>query len=48
MANGRRNRKIIISLENEDGATLVGFFEKFYVRPFEDSKKLEKLDWSPI
>ena len=48
VANGRRNRKIIISLENEDEATLVGFFEKFYVRPLEDSQKLEELDWSPI
>ena len=48
VANGRRNKKIIISLENEDGATLVGFFEKFYVRPLEDSQKLEELDWSPI
>ncbi|RVW85287.1 Transposon TX1 uncharacterized 149 kDa protein [Vitis vinifera] len=58
MANGRRNRKYIKSLENERGLVLNNaesiteeillYFEKLYANPIGESWSIEGLDWSPI
>ncbi|RVW66273.1 hypothetical protein CK203_065986 [Vitis vinifera] len=58
VANGRRNRKYIKSLENERGLVLNNavsiteeillYFEKLYANPIGESWSIEGLDWSPI
>ncbi|RVW95981.1 Transposon TX1 uncharacterized 149 kDa protein [Vitis vinifera] len=58
VANGRRNRKYIKSLENETGLVLNNavsiteeillYFEKLYANPIGESWSIEGLDWSPI
>ncbi|RVW84853.1 Transposon TX1 uncharacterized 149 kDa protein [Vitis vinifera] len=58
VANGRRNRKYIKVLENERGLVLnnsesikeeiLRYFEKLYASPFEESWRVEGLDWSLI
>ena len=56
VANGRRNRKYIKSLENETGLVLNNaasiteeillYFEKLYANPIGESWSIEGLDWS--
>ncbi|RVW69351.1 Transposon TX1 uncharacterized 149 kDa protein [Vitis vinifera] len=58
VANGRRNRKYIKTLENERGLVLNNaesitkeillYFEKLYANPIGESWSIEGLDWSPI
>ena len=58
MANGRRKKKIIISLVSKEGEILSNnddiseeiknFFGKLYSKPGRSSWRVEGLDWSPI